>query len=229
MRAREKRVGLTALLFALIGCGYGQFQTARTTPPGEADITIAQQYVHNENVKERGGVDFSNFPSQVDVRVGLGEQVDLGAKLFFVTGLLADVKVNLIANSNDFALSPHGGIGLAYVDPMLDESTALIVHLPLGLIVSYRFFDALSPYLGLDYGFYWIFDRELDYRDPDKDYAERAGYGDGVARLSAGVEWEVSKGFALLVEYDLLAPLVDDPGDNFAFVTNHIAGVGVRF
>jgi hypothetical protein len=81
----------------------------------------------------------------------------------------------------------------------------------------------------LDYGFYWIFGRELEYRDPKKVYAERGGYGDGVARITAGLEWELSQRFGLLVEYDLLIPLIDDPGDNFAFVTNHMAGIGVRF
>ena len=126
MRARESEIGLVALLSTLIGCGYGQFQTARTTPPGEVYITIAQQYIHNENVKERGGVDFFNFPQQVDVRVGLGEQIDLGAKLFFLAGLLAEVKVNLIANTSEFALSPHGGIGVAYADPIHEDARALV-------------------------------------------------------------------------------------------------------
>ena len=100
---------------------------------------------------------------------------------------------------------------------------------PIGLISSYRFLGQLSPYLGFDYGFYWIFGRELKYRDPKKIYAKRAGYGDGVGRLTAGIEWEASKGLALLFEYDLILPLIDDPGDNFAFITNHIIGLGMRF
>jgi hypothetical protein len=214
------------------GCGYGQFQTARTTPPGQVRFTVAQLYVQNKNVEERR-VWFYNFPQQVDFRVGLSEQVDLGAKLFLFGGLLADVKGNLIRNTSDFALAIHGGAGAAVVDKAFiefrTEDPVTIVHAPIGVIASYRFLGQLSPYLGLDYGFYWIFGYDLDYRDPNQVYAKRAGYGDGVARITLGLEWELSRRLALLAEYDLLAPLVDDPGDNFAFVVNHIFGIGVRF
>jgi hypothetical protein len=229
MTARTIQIGMISLCICLLGCGHGQFQTARTTPPGQVDITVAQLYVHNENVQERGGVSCFNFPQQVDVRVGLSEQVDLGAKLFFLTGALVDTKVNLIPTPNDFALALHGGVGAAAVDVLYEDDIAVVIHLPIGVITSYRFFGELSPYLGLDYGFYWIFGRKLEGRDPGKVYAEREGYGDGVARLTVGLEWEVSEGLALLGEYDILMPLVDDPGDNFAFVTNHIVGIGVRY
>jgi hypothetical protein len=231
MIARTKHFTRIALLFSLAGCGYGQFQTARTTPPGEVHVTAAQLYVYNENTSQRAdeSIPLFSFPQELDLRVGLSDQMDLGAKLFLLWGILADTKVNLMPNRNDFALAIHGGLGAALVDPFAEEETASVVHLPLGVIASYRFFRQLSPYLSLDYGFYWIFERELEYRDPKKVYAKRRGYGDGVGRITAGLEWELGKRLAFLLEYDLLVPLIDDPGDNFAFVTNHIVGIGVRF
>jgi len=34
---------------------------------------------------------------------------------------------------------------------------------------------------------------------------------------------------AVLLEYDFSTPIVDDPGDNYDFVTNHLFAAGVRF
>jgi hypothetical protein len=229
MSARTTQGALSVALILFAGCGYGQFQTARTTPSGQVRFTAAQLFVNNKNVEERGGVSVANFPQQFDFRVGLSEQVDLGAKLFLFSGVLADTKVNLIPNSSDFAFAAHAGLGAARVDMFAEEKPASVIHSPVGVITSYRFWGRLSPYLGLDYGFYWIFGRELESRDPKKVYAKRAGYGDGVGRITVGLEWEASKCLGLLVEYDLLIPLVDDPGDDFAFVINHIVGIGIRF
>jgi hypothetical protein len=88
-------------------------------------------------------------------------------------------------------------------------------------------------HVGLGYGFYWIFDRSLSFdpreENPGSRPAERVGYGDGVLRLTVGLEWMLNARLGFLVEYSYLAAVVDDPGDNFAFVDNHLAGLGLRF
>jgi hypothetical protein len=227
MAIKSIQLLVLAAAVSLTGCGYGQFQTARTTPPGQVYVTAAQLYVTNKNSDQR--VWLYEVPQEVDVRVGLSEQVDIGAKLFFLSGLLVDTKVNLVADQSAFAFALHGGLGAARIYTGSESDSAGVIHLPIGAIASYRLFGQLSPYVGFDYGFYWIFGRQLEYRDPKKVYAKRAGYGDGLGRVSVGIEWEVSKPLAFVFEYDLLLPLIDDPGDNFAFITNHIVGFGIRF
>jgi len=224
-----RRLSLLLLIF-IAGCGYGQFQTARTIPAGEVNFTVAQLYVGNENIEKREGVAMANFPQQVDMRIGLSDQLDLGVKFFFFFGLLADVKINFMPRDQDFALALHGGMGGAWVDPLLETSRPWVLHVPAGVIASYRFLNQLSPYLGLDYGFYWILGRKVYYHlDPGERFADRKGHGDGVMRFTLGLEWMLSDGFGLLVEYDVMVPVIDDPGDNFAFTTNHIVGIGIRF
>jgi len=46
--------------------------------------------------------------------------------------------------------------------------------------------------------------------------------------IDVGPELEVTPRFALLLEYDLWTPVVDDPGDFYASSDNHMVFVGFR-
>jgi hypothetical protein len=221
------RAPAISLLVAALapGCGLGLYQTARTTPRGKVDVAVAGAFQYNDLVPRRGVTPF-NFPTQVNVRVGVHDRVDLGATVLMAGGLLVDAKVNVAPPGRALALSVLAGVGAA---ADWGEEGASTLHLPVTLIASWTFLDVLTPYVGLGYGFWWFFGRPVSEPDPSATYAQRAGHGDGVLRLTAGLEWLVGGGFGILVEYSYLPVVVDDPGDNFAFRDNHLVGFGLRF
>jgi len=65
---------LVATIYLSFGCGYGQFQTARTTPKGKARVVMAQGVQFNKNTKEQNYTVF-NLPPQIDLHVGVSDQV----------------------------------------------------------------------------------------------------------------------------------------------------------
>lgn len=215
----------------LLGCGFGQFQTAKTVPRGEYRITMAQQFQANEDLAERK-LTINNFPPDIMVRVGLSDRVDVGADLFLAGGLILDAKINLFPTQKRFALAFSAGFGAAADWGNFDDTLA-VLHLPIGAIMSYRFGQVFSPYMGIGYSFYWIFGRDdLDIPPPDKPdtkYVERQGYGDGLTRFTIGAEFKINVRFGVLLEYSFWLPVVDDPGDFYTFVPNHMGGLAVVF
>jgi len=211
---------------ALMGAGYGQFQSAHTTAPRKVRVTLGGGFQGNPVNIEAQGVTFFNFPLHADLRAGAAERVDVGAALFLYAGLVSDVKVNLMPPSHDFALAVRAGIGAA---ADLGEEDAWILHVPIGVIASYRFLGCLSPYVGLGYGFYWIFGRHLSDPDPTATYASRKGYGDGVITVTAGLELVVAGRVGISIEYSFMPAVVDDPGDSYSFGDNHMVGIAASF
>ncbi|MBW2261165.1 MAG: outer membrane beta-barrel protein [Deltaproteobacteria bacterium] len=214
-----------ALALAVQACGYGLFQTARTVPRGEYRFMVAGAFQGNELIEERGVTPF-NFAPQVDMRIGVADRVDLGVGLLLGPGLLVDAKANVMPPGHDLAVSISAGLGGAWD---MGQVSAWLLHVPVNVIASYTFGGKLTPYAAVGYGFFWIFGRQLSNPDPNAAYVARGGWGDGVMRLTAGLEWRIRGRFAVLVEYSYLPAVVDDPGDNFAFVDNHVAGFGARF
>ena len=220
---------LVAFAFLVSSCGYGQFQTARTLKRGQFKITLADSYQMNNtrNIADVDGVmKFAFFPANLDFRAGLSDHVDMGVKLFMLTGLLTDVKVNLMKPSNKFALSLGGGIG--YAIDFGHDDLVHIINVPVSAIVSYTFLDALTPYFGLTYNIFWILGREADSNpEPGFEYVAQKGYGDHLLRFSTGAEWVFAKHFGIIGEYSLWVPIINDSGDNFKFVVNHFVGLGM--
>ena len=56
-------------------------------------------------------------------------------------------------------------------------------------------------------------------------YAPRSYTGDGLLSLHAGIELVRASGRALLLEYSIATPIVDDPGDFYEFATNHFFSI----
>jgi hypothetical protein len=222
-----------ALAMALIGsgCGYGQFQTAKTVEKGAYRITMAQQFQGNRDLETRG-VTHLNFPPDLMVRVGVADRVDLGASIFLMGGLLVDAKINFFPHMDRFALALSAGVGGAADWGSLEDVSA-VLHVPLRTIVSYRLGESSTPYFGFGYAFYWIFGRDdLDIPPPDDSETTLAGWkghGDGLLMFTVGYEHMVNVRFGVILEYRFWLPVVDDPGDHYAFIANHLGGIGFVF
>ncbi|MBN2498390.1 MAG: hypothetical protein JXR96_27615 [Deltaproteobacteria bacterium] len=224
MRASASLAAGSVLLALLSGCGLGLMQTARTTPPGELDANVAAGYVYNQMIEERGHA-LTNFQLQLGLRYGVCEQLDLGASLFMGVGALLDAKYNFLPADLPLAAALQAGFGAARDI----GSGATVLHLPLRAVVSYDFLSGwLIPYAGLGLGLFWI----LGYggeAHADGELVGRTGSGDGLIMLSAGLALFGGTACALYVEYSWWRPVLDDPGDRFAFADNHIFMAGVRF
>lgn len=231
LRARG-RLGRAALLLTLTlaassGCGLGLLQTAKTTPKGQVDVTLGSGYIENDLNEARGGISLSNLPPVVNVRVGITDQVDVGARMLFVTGLLADAKVNLLPAASSWALSLQGGVGGAL--DLGGDALGKVLHVPLSVLASYTIIPQITPYGAVGYGTFWIFGRDED-RQEDVTYAEREGHGDGVVQLTAGVQLaNARQSVALCLEYNYWHPVLNDPGDFYELVASHFVMGGVRF
>lgn len=207
-----------ALAIALVssaGCGLTRLQTARTVPRGETQRTIAISLIH---AGDRGfsaeGIPF--IPIDFMVRHGFSDHVDMGIRTFVGLGLLGDLKWNLLSPERRTALSISGGFGAAAAE-------GAIIHVPLTVSVSHAVRPWFTPYAAVGYGTYWI----LDYANPEPgvSYAPRTGTGDGLLMLHAGVELSTWSGRAVMFEYSVGFPIVDDPGDFYQFATNQFFSI----
>jgi hypothetical protein len=200
------------------GCGLTRLQTARPVPRGETQTTFAASVIR---MSDRDGFRVSGtvaLPIDFMVRHGVSDSVDLGIRNFFALGLLADVKWNLLAPERPAALSISGGFGVA-------GDAGTVLHVPVTLNASCTFRSWFTPYAAVGYGAYWI----LDYHSEPQlgvTYAARTGTGDGLLMLHAGLELADINGRALLLEYSVGFPVVNDPGDSYGFGTNQFFSIG---
>jgi hypothetical protein len=217
---------LAALLLLAGSCtsGLGQLQTARTVPAGQLRQTLSAGYDRNFMVDLRP-TNPANLVLQYGARVGLGDNVDVGARLFFGLGALFDAKVQVVRRAR-LAVSVLGGAGGAYDA----ESSAEVVHAPFMLLASYHVAEWFAPYAAAGYGAFWIFNYGSErWLPPGSSAARRAWHGDGLMMLHAGLELGITQRTALLLEYGYLRPIVEDPGDHYEFAINHLFLAGVHF
>jgi hypothetical protein len=217
------------LCLPAIGCGLGVMQTAKPTPKGHVDLSMGMGFIYNQTVKERegSGVGFANFPLTLNARFGAHDRMDVGVKLLLLGGVETDVKVNLMPPRHPFALSLQAGIGMA-ADILSDHAGAFVTHLPVSLLASFDCRGRVEPYLSLAWHFFWIFGRTPDDPPSGGEYAARTGTGDEVLAVTAGVKVRLNRFVSLLFEYNYWHPVVNDPGDFFKFVDNHIVNLGVE-
>jgi hypothetical protein len=212
---------LSALLGASLtsGCSFGAFQTAHTQAPSTASVTpgVAQLFNRIDDQQGRGAA--TNLGAQLGARVGVSQRVDVGLGSFLLSGVKADVKVNLLERHQRLALSPRLGAGYR-----LERSVGMLEG---GAIASYRLFDKFEPYLGLTFANHWI-EPEPPPGPLPSNVVGRSGTGDGLLQLNLGVELMLSEHVALLGEYGHWFPLNNDPGDFYTFVPSNIAGVALR-
>ena len=214
MSARRLAVALGVLVSA--GCGVTRLQTARTVPRGATQTTIAASLVYLGDRQSTSISGVPALPPEVMVRHGATDQLDWGIRTFFGLGLLADVKWNLLSPERRTALSLSGGFGAA-------ADQGAVLHVPFTVSVSHAVRPGFTPYAAVGYSTYWIF----GYKDPDPgvSYAPRTGTGDGLLMLHAGIELAAASGRALMLEYTIDIPIVDDPGDFYGFGTNQFFSI----
>ena len=213
------------VLLGLSACGgLAQLRTARTVPLGKIETTLSLGYNHNEMVKERGWGP-NNLPTQLNIRWGLSDNVDMGARTFFYLGAIVDTKWR-VYDDHRFAFAVSGGVGGAAVE-------ATVLHVPVHVLGSWQATPWLSPYMALGYGAFWLWgykpEHPPDLSNPLVTQAPWQAHGDGMLMAHLGLELGSPKGTAWLLEYALLRPVLDNEGDNHQFATNHLFLTGVRF
>jgi hypothetical protein len=214
-----RRLALTVGLTLLGGCGVTRLQSARTTPRGETRTTIGESLVYlGDRGFEVSGV--PAIPLDLMVRHGATDRVDWGIRLLFGAGLLGDMKWNLLDPARATALSVSAGVGAA-----VDQAGG-IFHVPVTVSASHSLRPWFTPYAAVGYGAYWV----IGYGDPipGVSYAGRSYTGDGLLMLHAGLELSRATGRALLLEYSVGLPVVNDPGDFYGFATNHFFSLAFR-
>jgi hypothetical protein len=201
------------------GCGVTRLQSARPTPRGETRTTIAGSLVHmGDRGFDVGGV--KALPLDIMVRHGATDRVDWGIRLFFGIGVLGDVKWNLLDPARATAVSISAGAGGAV------EASAKVLHVPLTVSASHSFRPWFTPYAAVGYGTYWIFG--YGERRSGVSYADRWWTGDSLITLHTGLELSRATGRAVLLEYSVGLPAVNDPGDFYGFATNHFFSIAIR-
>ena len=206
-----------------LGCSFGTFQTGHTQPPGTVSAVTGGAYVSNRSDDEQGRDISTNLGAQLGARVGISQRVDVGLGTFMGYGLQTDVKVNLLDPQAKLALSPRLGAGYRH-------HRREIGMLEGGAIMSYRLPPHFEPYLGLTFANHWIGDDSAPPEWPlPPNVVGRKGTGDGLLKLSVGIELLGARHFAVLLEYDHWFPINDDPGDFYRFLPTNIFGVAFRF
>jgi hypothetical protein len=214
------------------GCGFGQLQTARTTPAGQTQATIGHTFVSSafENGRDPPSLDATfvpppaYVPPHLEVRHGLSDNVDIGARLAFGIGFTADVKVNLLPTRLPLALAIAAGAGAAV---SLGDRGIYILHVPVTLSASYDIAGWLTPYVALGYHGVWTWGAD-DPTRPDYNYTAPTGPGEGLLTPVAGIAIGHTGGVALLLEYGRLVPIWHDPGHGYTFVPAHLFSIAVR-
>ncbi len=216
-----------AILVLVVGttrCSLGLGETPRTLPPGKLSGTVGMALVLNENDSARGSVGLQNFAPQLGpIRVGIAPRVDVGIASLYGLGARADAKVALTRPTLKWALAVRAGGG--YAADLGGRRAALAFA---GVIASYSA-GAFEPYAAVTFANHWIYGSPVNIPPPGGRNAPRAGYGDGLLQLVAGVRVYVANEGSVSLEYGRWQPMQDDPGDGYSFVANNIGSVIVCF
>jgi hypothetical protein len=219
IRSRPSNAARALCIFAgmgLAGCANpNTYTTPRSLPPGKATFTVAPE-ISGFGGSLRGASDFARalpIAPTVGLRYGLGEGVDVGARLASLTAS-ADLKWNFLRSQLfDVALVPGFQF---YVVPRVGSSDVeenvsrdmpvTLLHAPvlLGFNVAPNF--SIIPSLGVSYG---LADR-LPYAASDIDSSQVLR--ELFARAGLGLDVRLTPGFALHPELSVLRGVGDMDG-----------------
>jgi hypothetical protein len=221
-------VAIAALAVSFVGCGYGLHQTAKTQPPGSVSFVNGFSYITNSNLAAQdriGGSSLLRIATDVGpLRAGLSDHVDMGIGFLYGPGVLVDSKFNVLQRVSRLALAPRLGSGFS-----VNDTRTTTVWMA-GIIASYDFLPALTPYVAGTFANHWIKSPQPEATfAPGEHLAAPTGTGDGLLELSAGLQWRTGPILALTAECGLWLPMQNDPGTFYSFVTSQIVSVGFRF
>ena len=212
---------------AACASSHGLMQTAHTQPAASWRAKLGVASVFNANDDAPGRDMRKQSTIEPSLRVGLHEQVDVGLAPWYTTGGALDGKVNLLDNHGRLALAPRLVAGYAWGE------ARSVVGLEVGVIASYHFQPWFEPYIALGFANHWFSSRNMDETmrlAPNQRFAPKQGCGDGLVKLTAGVDIQLAgAGWHLLAEYAHWFRAQDDPGDGFSFVANDIVALSVAF
>jgi hypothetical protein len=211
-------LGLSTLL--LTGCPNPQtYGTPRTTPPGTVTHTIAAETMTVSGTDKTFGTDPTTgqdlardervsvtfpVPPTYQLRIGLAESVDLGIKVANMSSLGADVKVNPLRGSFDFAIAP--GVQWFRLSLGSESLDVTYLHLPLmfGVNLSTDTSLVFTP------GVVYVAAGDLGDADGRDAIVQSSGLG---ARLGVGFEYRVSPRFALHPELTAIRGVTGQYGE----------------
>jgi hypothetical protein len=215
-----RRLAVAVGLASLAGCGLNHLQSARTTPRGLTRTTIGLSAAHLGDRGYEYGAGLPAIPLDLMVRTGATDRVDFGFRTLIGIGVLGDVKWNLLDPARATALSLSAGLGWSA------DTEGWLIHVPLTVTASHSVLPWFTPYAAVGYGTFWA--NGYGNPRPGVTYASRTATGDGLVMLHAGVELSRATGRALLLEYTVGFPVVNDPGDFSRFGTNQFISIAFR-
>jgi len=167
-----------------------------------------------------------NFPLPIhlEVRGGLSDRVDIGAKLLWGFGALADVKVNLLRPEGRAALAVSAGVGGATWD---NNDGFYVLHLPVTLTGSFEVQPWFTPYAAVGYRALWEWGRD-DPLMPGSQATSPRGAGEGVVAAYAGIELRRASGRAVLFEYGRFIPVIHDSSHAYWIAPTNLFSIAFR-
>lgn len=192
---------------ALTGCpNPNTYGTPRTTPKGKVSHTIAAEgfgFAYDDPDSETSASGTAPTLPTYQLRYGLTDELDFGARVANLTSLGGDVKWNFVRSPRfDVAIDP----GVQWYRVTINESDLNVVYLHgpllLGVNVAEPVSIVLSP--GVTYALVSGSVETTDGRDT-------ATTSDGIlGRLGVGFDFRISEGFALHPEVTFMKSFRDD-------------------
>jgi hypothetical protein len=216
------RVGaLGAVALLCTGCpNPNTYGTPRTTPAGKVSHTVAAEGF-------RYGVDdeSATAPSlpTYQIRVGVLDNLDIGARVANLTSFGADVKWNFI-KSDVFDLAIDPGFQVFHISTSSNGSsgsfTEFFGHVPVIFGINVADSVTIVPTAGITYGF-------NSATVSSGDASDRAAYIDGIMlRGGLGFNFRISPKFAMQPEVTYLKLLNKDTDPSISWV---VFGLGFNF
>ncbi len=193
--------------FALTGCpNPNTYGTPRTTPKGKISHTLAAEgygFSYDDPDNDiSGSATVPTLPTY-QLRYGIVDEVDFGARVANMTSLGADVKWNFVRSPVvDLAVDP----GVQYYNITINDSSTHVLYLHGPVLVGVNIAEPVSVVLspGVTYG---VVSTTLETTEDD----DVASTSDGVmARLGVGFDFRVSRSFALHPEITFMKSFRDD-------------------
>lgn len=197
-------VGLTLLALGAAGCpSLNTYTTPRTIPAGTIQHTVALEAIGAGS--SRGSVVLPTLPTY-QLRYGISDRLDVGARINNLTSIGADLKINMLRGMLDLSVDPSFQLIYLSVESTSSSGSTsssslglAFLHLPLlvGLNLSRSFTLLATP--GFTYALGFAGSTSSTSGDRSQYLASGA-----MARFGLGFNWRVANAIALQPEVTAL-------------------------